>query len=109
MEEGIRLPREVSGDISVKGTRCRESEKEDPYVYDVGATREDRGQWERDEGMVCPARDAHQTEAVLDRQLIHGLAGLSADTMTSLSIAYEPVWAIGGLQQNCVVFSRRGR
>ena len=38
---------------------------------------------------------ADQTEAVLDRQLIQGLAGVSADTVTRLSIAYEPVWAIG--------------
>ena len=34
---------------------------------------------------------------MLDRQLIQGLAGLSADTLTRLSIAYEPVWAIGSL------------
>ena len=32
---------------------------------------------------------------MLDRQLIQGLAGLSADTLHCLSIAYEPVWAIG--------------
>ena len=40
-------------------------------------------------------REAEQTEAVLDRQLVQGLAGVSADTLTRLTIAYEPVWAIG--------------
>ena len=30
------------------------------------------------------------------RQLIQGLVGLSAETLPRLSIAYEPVWAIGG-------------
>ncbi len=42
-------------------------------------------------------READETEAVLDRQLIQGLAGLSADTLNRLTIAYEPVWAIGSL------------
>jgi len=47
-------------------------------------------------GETLDQRETSQTEAVLDRQLIQGLAGLSADTLTRLSIAYEPVWAIGG-------------
>jgi triosephosphate isomerase (TIM) len=46
-------------------------------------------------GETLDQREADQTEAVLDRQLILGLAGLSADTVTCLSVAYEPVWAIG--------------
>ena len=46
-------------------------------------------------GETLDQREADQTEAVLDRQLIQGLAGVSADTLTRLSIAYEPVWAIG--------------
>ena len=46
-------------------------------------------------GETLDQREADQTEAVLDRQLIQGLAGLSADTLTRLTIAYEPVWAIG--------------
>ena len=46
-------------------------------------------------GETLDQRKADQTEAVLDRQLIQGLAGVSADTLTRLSIAYEPVWAIG--------------
>ena len=48
-------------------------------------------------GETLDEREADQTEAVLDRQLIQGLAGLPADTLTRLSIAYEPVWAIGSL------------
>jgi fructose-bisphosphate aldolase class I len=48
-------------------------------------------------GETLDEREAYQTEAVLDRQLIQGLAGLSADTLARLSIAYEPVWAIGTL------------
>jgi triosephosphate isomerase len=46
-------------------------------------------------GETLEQRQADQTEAVLDRQLTRGLAGLSADHLTHLSIAYEPVWAIG--------------
>jgi len=34
--------------------------------------------------------------AVLDRQFVQALAGLSAETLPRLSIAYESVWAIGG-------------
>ncbi len=48
-------------------------------------------------GETLDQRKADQTEEVLDRQLIQGLAGLSSDTLTRLSIAYEPVWAIGSL------------
>ena len=48
-------------------------------------------------GETLGQRKADQTTAVLDRQLIQGLAGVSADTLTHLSIAYEPIWAIGNL------------
>jgi triosephosphate isomerase (TIM) len=48
-------------------------------------------------GETQDQRQAHQTEAVLDRQLTQGLAGLAADTLSRLTIAYEPVWAIGDL------------
>ena len=48
-------------------------------------------------GETLDQREAGQTEAVLDRQLVLGLAELSPDTLTGLSIAYEPVWAIGSL------------
>ncbi len=40
-------------------------------------------------------REAEQTFSVLDRQMEAGLEGLTADSLASLVIAYEPVWAIG--------------
>jgi triosephosphate isomerase len=46
-------------------------------------------------GETQEQRDADQTEEVLDRQLLQGLAGLSAASVSRLSIAYEPLWAIG--------------
>ncbi len=46
-------------------------------------------------GETLHQRESHQTEAVLHRQLMQGLAGLSADILPRLNIAYEPVWAIG--------------
>jgi triosephosphate isomerase len=46
-------------------------------------------------GELLAERDAAQTEAVVARHLKTGLAGLSADKMSAVTIAYEPVWAIG--------------
>ncbi|MFO0936478.1 MAG: triose-phosphate isomerase [Gemmataceae bacterium] len=46
-------------------------------------------------GELLAERDANQTESVLDRQMTHGLAGIPADQVRNLVIAYEPVWAIG--------------
>jgi len=46
-------------------------------------------------GESLDQREAKQTEAVHDRQLTQGLAGVSAGTRTRLSVAYEPLWAIG--------------
>jgi triosephosphate isomerase len=46
-------------------------------------------------GETLEQREAGQTKAVLDRQLIGGLAGVPADALPRLTIAYEPVWAIG--------------
>jgi triosephosphate isomerase (TIM) len=46
-------------------------------------------------GETLDQRTANQTEAVLDRQIVQGLADLSADSLNRLTIAYEPVWAIG--------------
>ena len=48
-------------------------------------------------GESLEQRQADQTEAVLDRQVTQGLAGVSAENLTRLSIAYEPLWAIGKL------------
>ena len=46
-------------------------------------------------GETLDQRKANQTEALLVRQLTAGLAGVPADTLGRVSIAYEPVWAIG--------------
>jgi triosephosphate isomerase len=46
-------------------------------------------------GELLAERDASQTEQVVERQLRAGLAGLHADKMMAVTIAYEPVWAIG--------------
>ena len=46
-------------------------------------------------GETFEQREAGQTHAVLDRQLGQGLANLSADTVSRLIVAYEPIWAIG--------------
>ena len=51
-------------------------------------------------GETLEERNANQTEALLDRQITLGLADVSADTLTRLSIAYEPVWAIGNLEHH---------
>jgi triosephosphate isomerase (TIM) len=43
---------------------------------------------------------ANQTEALLDRQLGLGLANVQSDTLCRVTIAYEPVWAIGNAQHH---------
>ena len=40
-------------------------------------------------------REANETLSVLDRQMKGGLAGLDAEQLDGLVVAYEPVWAIG--------------
>ncbi len=40
-------------------------------------------------------RDADQTSEVVGNQLSEGLAGLTSEQVKKLTIAYEPVWAIG--------------
>lgn len=40
-------------------------------------------------------RETGQTESVLNTQLTEGLSGLSAEGMANITIAYEPIWAIG--------------
>jgi triosephosphate isomerase len=46
-------------------------------------------------GETLEQRKANQTEALLDRQLNLGLANVPANALPRISIAYEPVWAIG--------------
>ena len=46
-------------------------------------------------GESLAQRDSGQTDQVLTQQLTDALSGLSIEAMASLTIAYEPVWAIG--------------
>ena len=46
-------------------------------------------------GETKDERQADLTERVLTTQLTGSLAGLSADAMAGIVLAYEPVWAIG--------------
>ncbi len=48
-------------------------------------------------GETMEQRQASQTEAVLEQQLDLGLADLSTNSLMHLTIAYEPIWAIGAL------------
>jgi triosephosphate isomerase len=46
-------------------------------------------------GELLEQRDAGETEQVVAEQVKAGLAGLSAEKVSAVTIAYEPVWAIG--------------
>jgi triosephosphate isomerase len=46
-------------------------------------------------GELLEEREANQTEAVLERQVRDGLADITPDQMRKITVAYEPVWAIG--------------
>lgn len=46
-------------------------------------------------GELLEEREANKTEAVVTRQVKNGLAGITAEQMKAVTIAYEPVWAIG--------------
>jgi triosephosphate isomerase len=46
-------------------------------------------------GETLEERQANKTEAVLDRQITQGLCAVPESHAASLTIAYEPVWAIG--------------
>jgi triosephosphate isomerase len=46
-------------------------------------------------GETLEEREAGETLAVLDRQIKNGLDAVSADQVSELVLAYEPVWAIG--------------
>ena len=51
-------------------------------------------------GETLEQRKAKQTDALLDQQLSLGLAGVSLQSLPRLSIAYEPVWAIGNAEHH---------
>ena len=46
-------------------------------------------------GELLTEREASQTNEVVTRHVRNGLAGLSAEKLAAVTIAYEPVWAIG--------------
>ena len=46
-------------------------------------------------GETLDQRERNETLDVLDRQITHGLDGLTSEQLERLVIAYEPVWAIG--------------
>ncbi len=46
-------------------------------------------------GETLEEREAGQTEAKVERQVGAALAGLSAEQVAAMVIAYEPIWAIG--------------
>ncbi len=46
-------------------------------------------------GETLAEREAGKLEAVLSTQIQDGLKDITADQMASITIAYEPVWAIG--------------
>ena len=46
-------------------------------------------------GELLAEREASQTNEVVTRQIKNGLAGLSVEKVSAVTIAYEPVWAIG--------------
>jgi triosephosphate isomerase (TIM) len=46
-------------------------------------------------GETLEQREANETFAVLDRQLQQGLEAITPEQVSTLIVAYEPVWAIG--------------
>lgn len=46
-------------------------------------------------GETLEEREAGKLEEVLSRQVSEGLKGVSAEQMQHITLAYEPVWAIG--------------
>jgi len=46
-------------------------------------------------GELLAEREASQTSEVISRQIKSDLAGLSAEKVSAVTMAYEPVWAIG--------------
>ena len=46
-------------------------------------------------GETLSEREANKTFEIVKKQLIGGLSGVSKDKVVNITIAYEPVWAIG--------------
>ena len=46
-------------------------------------------------GETLAEREGNETEAVVKRQTVGAMLGITAEQMASVVIAYEPVWAIG--------------
>jgi triosephosphate isomerase len=46
-------------------------------------------------GELIEERKAGKTEEVVTRQIKKGMAGLSVEKVSAITVAYEPVWAIG--------------
>lgn len=46
-------------------------------------------------GETLQEREANQTDKVLDTQVTGSLAGISGEALAKVTLAYEPVWAIG--------------
>jgi triosephosphate isomerase len=46
-------------------------------------------------GELLEEREAGRAEAVCETQTVKGLEGISADDLSRVTLAYEPVWAIG--------------
>ena len=46
-------------------------------------------------GETLDEREADKMEEIVKREVVNGLAEIDADKLESLSIAYEPIWAIG--------------
>ena len=46
-------------------------------------------------GETLPQRESGRAEEVVLNQLAQGMAGIHADQIPSITLAYEPVWAIG--------------
>jgi triosephosphate isomerase (TIM) len=46
-------------------------------------------------GELLEERQTGNTEAVIEKQTREGLAGISSEKMAAITVAYEPVWAIG--------------
>ncbi|GJL53552.1 MAG: triosephosphate isomerase [Nitrospirales bacterium] len=46
-------------------------------------------------GELLTERETGQTNSVIEHQLLEGLHEMTAEQMKSVTIAYEPVWAIG--------------